>query len=92
MDGDLASNVGNWQWTAGTGVDPRQHRIFNPTLQAKRFDPSGDYVRRYVPELRGIEGGSVHEPWKLGLLRPSNYPEPIVDHLQAVKRYRAATS
>ena len=92
VDGDLASNVGNWQWTAGTGVDPRQHRIFNPTLQAKRFDPSGDYVRRYVPELRGIEGGSVHEPWKLGLLRPSDYPEPIVDHLQAVKRYRAATS
>jgi len=89
VDGDLASNVGNWQWVAGTGVDPRHHRIFNPTLQARRFDPAGDYVRRYVPELRGIEGASVHEPWKLGLLRPSGYPEPIVDHLEAVRRLRA---
>ena len=95
VDGDVASNAGSWQWVAGTGVDPRQHRIFNPTVQAKRFDPSGDYVRRYVPELAGVPGAAVHEPWKLGLLRPADYPEPIVDHAEAVRAFRshrAATS
>jgi deoxyribodipyrimidine photo-lyase len=50
IDGDLASNTGNWQWVAGTGADTRPNRVFNPTLQAKRYDPDGDYVRRYVPE------------------------------------------
>ena len=52
LDGDVAQNVGNWQWVAGTGVDTRPNRIFNPTAQAKRLDPDGAYVRRYVPELR----------------------------------------
>ena len=51
VDGDLASNVGNWQWVAGTGVDPRPNRILNPIRQARRFDPDGEYVRRHVPEL-----------------------------------------
>jgi deoxyribodipyrimidine photo-lyase len=51
VDADVASNVGNWQWVAGTGVDPRPNRVFNPAAQAKRLDPSGEYVRRYVPEL-----------------------------------------
>ena len=89
VDGDVASNAGSWQWVAGMGVDPRQHRIFNPTVQAKRFDPTGDYVRRYVPELAEIEGAAVHEPWRLGLLRPPEYPEPIVDHAEAVAAFRA---
>jgi deoxyribodipyrimidine photo-lyase len=53
VDGDLASNVGNWQWVAGTGVDTRPNRLLDPTAQAKRFDPAGSYVRRYVPELGG---------------------------------------
>ncbi|MBA2331646.1 MAG: deoxyribodipyrimidine photo-lyase [Actinobacteria bacterium] len=92
VDGDVANNVGNWQWVAGTGVDTRPNRIFNPTLQAKRLDPRGDYVRRYVPELAGVEGGSIHEPWKLGLLRPADYPEPIVEHAEAVRRFRALRS
>jgi len=87
LDGDVAQNVGNWQWVAGTGVDTRPNRIFNPTLQAKRFDPGGDYVRRYVPELCGIEGRAVHEPWKLGDARPRGYPEPIVDHGEAAARF-----
>ncbi|MCJ7712310.1 MAG: DNA photolyase family protein, partial [Chloroflexi bacterium] len=66
-DGDLASNNGGWQWTAGTGTDPQPwFRVFNPTLQGRRFDPDGEYVRRWVPELRGIAGGAVHEPWLLG--------------------------
>jgi deoxyribodipyrimidine photo-lyase len=87
VDGDVASNSGNWQWVAGTGVDTRPNRVFNPIAQARRFDPTGDYVRRYVPELAGIEGGAVHEPWKLAQ-RPPGYPEPIVDHAEAVARLR----
>jgi deoxyribodipyrimidine photo-lyase len=79
VDGDVANNVGNWQWVAGTGVDTRPNRRFNPIRQARRFDPDGDYVRRYVPELAGIEGRAVHEPWKLGGARPPSYPERIVD-------------
>jgi deoxyribodipyrimidine photo-lyase len=90
VDGDVANNVGNWQWVAGTGADTRPNRVFSPILQAKRFDKSGDYVRRYVPELAGVEGAAVHEPWRLGLLRPGGYPEPIVDHAEAVTRFRRA--
>ena len=94
VDGDLASNSHGWQWTAGTGTDAAPYfRIFNPTTQALRFDPDGDYVRRWVPELAGIAGGGVHEP---GLLRPSGYPPPIVDHGverdEALARYRQVTA
>ena len=91
MDGDIANNAGNWQWVAGTGHDVRPHRVFNPTRQAERFDPDGDYVRRWVPELRAIDGPAVHEPWKLGPLERESldYPEPIVDHAEAVAAFRA---
>ena len=65
VDADPASNPANWQWVAGTGANPRPGRAFNPLRQARRFDPDGAYVRRYVPELAGIEGSAVHEPWKL---------------------------
>ena len=85
VDGDLASNVGNWQWIAGTGADSRPNRVLNPTLQARRHDPDGDYVRRYVPELAHVEGAAVHEP---GLLAPG-YPAPIVGHAEAVAAFRA---
>lgn len=88
VDGDLASNRVNWQWVAGTGVDPRPERILNPTRQAQRFDPDGAYVRRWIPELAGISGGAVHEPWKLALDAPADYPPPLVDHLEAVRRLR----
>jgi deoxyribodipyrimidine photo-lyase len=89
VDGDLASNQHGWQWTAGTGTDASPYfRIFNPTTQGVRFDPSGDYVRRYVPELRGIPGKAVHDPAD----RPPGYPEPIVDHAaeraESLTRYR----
>jgi deoxyribodipyrimidine photo-lyase len=87
VDGDLANNVGNWQWVAGTGADTRPNRVFNPTRQGRRFDPDGAYVRRWVPELEGIEGADVHEPWRLGLVRPAAYPDPIVDHEDAVRRF-----
>ncbi|HXM58881.1 MAG TPA: deoxyribodipyrimidine photo-lyase [Candidatus Dormibacteraeota bacterium] len=61
VDGDVANNVGNWQWVAGTGNDPRPDRVFDPVRQGRRFDPAGDYVRRYVPERRTMRGGEVHE-------------------------------
>ncbi|MFB9961774.1 cryptochrome/photolyase family protein [Sinosporangium siamense] len=76
LDGDIANNSGNWQWVAGTGNDTRPNRVLNPIRQAKRFDPEGDYVRRYVPELSHLPDRAVHEPWKL----PSpikNYPKPL---------------
>ena len=79
--------LSNWQWVAGTGADTRPNRVLNPTRQARRFDPDGAYVRRWVPELEGIDGASAHEPWRLGLLAPSKYPAPIVDHEAAVRRF-----
>ena len=78
VDGDLANNQHGWQWTAGTGTDASPYfRVFNPITQGEKFDPTGDYVRRWVPELRGEEGKAVHT-LKFG--RPKDYPEPIVDH------------
>ena len=81
VDGDLASNQHGWQWAAGCGTDASPYfRIFNPTLQGKRFDPHGDYVRRYVPELRPVDEKSIHEPWTIDGGPPGGYPSPIVDH------------
>lgn len=80
VDADLATNVGNWQWVAGTGNDTRPNRVLNPIRQARRFDPEGEYVRRYLPELEGIDGPAVHEPWRLepDRQRALDYPEPVV--------------
>ncbi len=90
VDGDVANNVGNWQWVAGTGADTRPNRVFNPTRQSRRFDPDGAYVRRWVPELEAIDGADVHEPWRLGPGRAPDYPAPIVEHDAAVRRFRQA--
>ena len=102
LDGDEASNNGNWQWIASVGVDPQPafRRIFNPSRQQGRFDPDGAYVRRYVPELERVPDAYLCEPWTM----PSDvqeraccrigreYPEPIVDHArarqEALDRYR----
>ena len=94
VDGDPASNNGGWQWAASTGTDPQPwFRIFNPTTQGERFDPDGEYVRRWIPELRGLPGRSVHRPREAPLAAPT-YPAPIVDHRHerevALARYRAA--
>ncbi len=80
VDADLANNVGNWQWVAGTGNDTRPNRVLNPIRQARRFDPEGAYVRRLVPELAAIEGKAIHEPWRLGEEARArlDYPEPVV--------------
>ncbi len=86
-DGDIANNNLNWQWTAGTGTDTNPNRIFNPTVQGQRFDPKGEYVRRYVNELASIPDGSLHT---LGPLERAalGYPDPIVDHHEAIAEYR----
>lgn len=76
VDGDLANNHGNWQWVAGTGTDPQPGRVLNPLRQARRFDPDGVYVRRYVPELADTDRRSVHHPWRSGT---PGYPPPLID-------------
>jgi deoxyribodipyrimidine photo-lyase len=78
VDADVANNAGNWQWVAGTGNDTRRRRGFNPIRQARRFDPDGDYVRRWVGELAHVEGGAVHEPWLLDR-PPRGYPAQLDD-------------
>jgi deoxyribodipyrimidine photo-lyase len=91
-DGDLPSNQHGWQWVAGTGTDAAPFfRVFNPVVQGEKFDPHGDYVRRFVPELRDLRGGAAHRPWELPGGPPNGYPRPIVDHAEerkaALSRY-----
>jgi deoxyribodipyrimidine photo-lyase len=87
-DFDPASNAHGWQWTAGSGTDASPYyRVFNPITQGYKFDPNGDYVRKYIPELRHIDGAEVHEPWNLLNGYQHDYPTPIVDH--AVEREEA---
>lgn len=86
IDGDLAANNGGWQWAASTGTDAAPYfRIFNPTTQGQKFDASGAFVRRWLPELNDVPDKAVHEPWiwadKHGVTL--NYPRPVVDHKQA---------
>lgn len=93
LDGDLASNTHNWQWVAGCGADAAPYyRIFNPVMQGLKFDPQGDYVRRYVPELRHIPGREVHTPWERPDGYRHGYPRRIVDHAQereeSLRRYQ----
>ncbi len=95
LDGDLASNNHNWQWVAGTGTDAAPYfRVFNPITQGRRFDPAGDYVRRWVPELAHLEGPAVHEPWQVDDGYAEGYPERIIDHAEerrvALARYQQA--
>ncbi len=94
VDGDPASNNGGWQWAASTGTDAQPYfRIFNPVAQGERFDPEGRYVKRWIPELRGLPADRIHAPWQKGD-PPSGYPRPIVDHgearLRALAAYRKA--
>lgn len=80
-DGDLASNAHGWQWTAGCGTDASPfYRVFNPVTQGLKFDPDGDYVRRYVPELAHLPGKSAHQPWLASDGYAHGYPPPLVDH------------
>ena len=102
VDADLANNSASWQWVAGCGTDAAPYfRIFNPVLQGKKFDPMGDYVRRWVPELQRLPAKFIQEPWKASrdeqkaasMIIGEDYPEPIVDHSDArdlaLEAYRA---
>lgn len=89
VDADLASNSASWQWIAGCGADAAPYfRVFNPSLQSVRFDAKGDYIRRYVPELKNMPDKYIHSPWeapkeileKAGVVLGKTYPKPIVDH------------
>ncbi len=88
-DGEIANNSGNWQWIAGTGNDTRPKRVLNPVRQAERFDPDGIYVRRWVPELESVRGKAIFRPWLMEGFETLDYPEPIVDHDDAVAEFRA---
>lgn len=92
VDGDVASNNHGWQWVAGTGTDASPYfRVFNPVTQGIKFDPDGDYVRRWVPELQHLSGALAHEPWKSDVGYERDYPLRIVDHAEerkdALERY-----
>lgn len=96
IDGDLASNNGGWQWSASTGTDAAPYfRVFNPISQSQKCDPGGDFIRKYVPELEGLDAKHIHEPSGIpALLRSQlDYPEPIVDHkttrAQAIAAFKA---
>jgi deoxyribodipyrimidine photo-lyase len=90
VDGDVANNTMNWQWCAGTGTDSRFNRTYNVTTQARRHDPQGRYVRRYVEELSGLDEAYVHEPWLLpeDEFARLGYPRPVVDQAEARDRLR----
>ena len=99
VDADLANNAASWQWVAGCGADAAPYfRVFNPITQGEKFDPEGDYVRTWVPELAKLPNEFLHHPWDAseGTLRAAgvqlgvNYPKPIVDHGAARKRALAA--
>ena len=107
VDADLAQNAANWQWVAGSGADAAPYfRIFNPVTQGEKFDPNGEYVRRWIPELRNLPNKVIHSPWtavsgvldRAGLKLGQDYPKPIVDHgvardraLEAYAALRAAS-
>ncbi|CAG7647326.1 cryptochrome/photolyase family protein [Actinacidiphila bryophytorum] len=91
VDGDVANNQLNWQWVAGTGTDTRPNRVLNPVLQARRHDPDGEYVRRWVPELAAVPpGAAVHEPWKLPEKYRKGYPAPVLALSDGLARFRRA--
>lgn len=99
VDADPGSNPANWQWVAGSGADAAPYfRVFNPVLQGEKFDPAGDYVRRWVPELAALPNKFIHQPWSAtpvelaaaGVTLDGNYPAPIIDHKAGRERALAA--
>ena len=99
VDADLASNTLGWQWSAGCGADAAPYfRVFNPIIQGQKFDPEGDYVRKWVPEIAKIPNKYIHEPWEtpIGILEYAgvelgkDYPLPIIDHKKGRARALAA--
>jgi deoxyribodipyrimidine photo-lyase len=90
MDGDLSANNGGWQWSASSGMDPKPLRIFNPTTQTQKYDPEGEYIRQWLPELSSLEtedlvSGKISSQDR----EACDYPEPIVDHKQQQKQFKS---
>lgn len=105
VDGDPAANNGGWQWTAGVGTDAAPYfRIFNPVLQSEKFDPAGQFIRRWVPELANVPDKFIHAPWEMtpleqklcGVVIGEHYPQPIVDRAivkeRTLKAYKQASA
>ena len=103
LDADVAQNVGNWQWVAGTGYDAAPYfRVLNPVSQSRRHDPSGRYIRRWIPEIASLTDEAIHAPWEAdpeelrarGVELGATYPFPLVEHGEArrhaVEEYEAA--
>ena len=95
VDGNLANNAMGWQWAAGCGPDAQPFfRIFNPVTQGEKYDPNGDFVRRWVPELANLPTKHLHAPWnapeetldEAGVTLGEDYPQPMVDHREARDR------
>jgi deoxyribodipyrimidine photo-lyase len=91
-DFDLSANNGGWQWASSTGCDAQPYfRIFNPVTQSEKFDPKGEFIRKYVPELKGCNERQIHAPWLMsaaqqqaaGVIIGRDYPAPVVDHATA---------
>ena len=99
IDGDFSSNNGGWQWSSSTGTDAAPYfRIFNPITQSQNFDPSGEFIKKFIPELNDVPVAQIHQP-KSDLFTTTNYPEPMLDlkesrirAIQAFKEARENTS
>jgi deoxyribodipyrimidine photo-lyase len=92
IDFDLSANNGGWQWASSSGCDAQPYfRIFNPVTQSEKFDPKGKFIKRYLPQLAGLEGADIHAPWEAkplalqaaGITLGKNYPLPVVNHAEA---------
>jgi deoxyribodipyrimidine photo-lyase len=99
VDGDWANNNAGWQWSFGCGLDAQPwFRVFSPVLQGAKFDPTGAYVRRWVPELARVPLRWLHRPWlapktvlrEAGVRLGSTYPRPVVDHAFALQRFKSS--
>ena len=88
VDGDLAANNGGWQWSASSGMDPKPLRIFNPSTQAKKFDPQAEYIRHWLPELARVSSADLISG-DIAPLERRGYPTPIVDHRQQQAHFKA---